>query len=702
MKLEVGKNCAHVETDCEFAVFVDGAAYFEDLQHAFEQAERTIYIASWVIDPKMWLRADAASGDRLPLQTFLRRLVAKKPQLEIYVLIWDLAEAYRFSTNPWVIFQKGWLPHRRIRLLYDNHYPFGGCQHQKFVVIDDEVAYCGGIDLAVGRWDRPTHRVDDPHRIDAYGNTHQPFHDVQARVGGETAAYLGMQFRVRWRRVSVRRAHSPTRRASPISLPPGEPALVAISRTDPVPKPPIREIAAISLDLIADAKDCIYIENQYLTSRVLGDALANRLREPDGPEVIIIGPRQPSGWIEEITVGILRWRVVDALRNADKHGRLRIYYPMASLAADVDIYVHAKVMIIDDRIVRVGSANVSRRSLMLDLEMDVIAITTSKFALELRDRLVSEHLGISSEDMAESIKTQGSLRAALDELAGQNDRTLVPLGKGPAMTDREFAQDGDVFFDPAEPFEMATLAETLVGRHAGKRIVEIAPAGYATISIICAVVVLWRLCLFDATPWIEGASAWIDSNTFLAVVITVGIGSGLLSIGASIFIVMLPAVIVFGMAPGIAVTWVAGLVGAAVSYAFGKLFGRNAGSKLFGVRVQDVRQRLFGRGIFSVLTLRALPISSFAAVGFAAGAGDVNFRTFMLGTALGVIPDLLFLAIVAFWVASFVRAPNVASFLAMVLSVIFAGAVIRAAMRAIERRENRKLRNVPGRLDSLK
>ena len=72
MKFQVGKNCAHFESDGDFAVFVDGAAYFDDLAVALEQAEHTIYVAGWAIDPRMWLRADKPMGERLPLQTFLR------------------------------------------------------------------------------------------------------------------------------------------------------------------------------------------------------------------------------------------------------------------------------------------------------------------------------------------------------------------------------------------------------------------------------------------------------------------------------------------------------------------------------------------------------------------------------------------------------------------------------------------------------
>ncbi len=703
MEFVEGKNCGHVDQSTDFAVFVDGAAYFEDLALAFSQAEHTIYIAGWAIDPRTWLRADAAGGDRLPLQTYLRRLVAARPQLQVYILIWDMARTYRFSTNPWSIFQKGWIPHPRVRLIYDDHYPSGGCQHQKFVVIDDCVAYCGGIDLTVGRWDTPEHVHEDPRRIDAYGLAHPPFHDVQARVINQSAAYLGRIFRIRWRRVSFRHPRSPQLGSFNLQLSPGMLAdEVAVSRTDPVAEPSITEVFEMAIDLIGSAQETLYIENQYLTSRELGSALAKRLMDPNGPEVIIVGPRQPAGWVEEATVGILRWRVVDMLRGADQYGRLRIYYPMSSVAQDIDTYVHAKVLIVDDRLVRIGSSNISRRSLSLDIEVDITAKLDPADVRALRARLLAEHLGVTAHEVETMHQQAGTLCAMLDELQGQSDRTLIPLGVGPAAGDRDFAQDGDVLFDPAEPWEFASLAEIFAGRQTHRAMVETAPAGFITISTVTAFLTMWRLFFFDLTTFATGIYTYAVGNPLPAAIMGVGITGLALSMGMSTFVMMLPLIVIFGPIPGLILTWIASMVAAGFSYFWGKKFGRNAGSKLFGVRVEEVRKRLFSRGFFSVVALRALPISSFATVGFAAGAAGIPTRPYGAGTAFGIIPNLMFLGVVAQALATFLRTPTLWTLLWTALSVVFVGAIIRSLIRAVERRENRKKRGVPNRYAKLK
>lgn len=707
MMFEVAKNCSHLERDAHFRVLVDGAAYFDELAQAFEQAEHTIFIAGWTIDPRVWLRPDAPPGQRLPLQAFLRRLVSAKPRLTVYLLIWDMSETYRLATNTWGYFQKGWLPHPRIRLVYDEHYPFGGALHQKYVVVDDTLAFCGGIDLTTGRWDTPEHLPRDPRRIDAYGIEHKPMHDLQVRLQGASAAYLSSLFRQRWLAISRRRSFSVLARQTPFDLPAPDTAThIALSRTDPSTHPPTREIRELFLDLIQAAQKFIYIENQYLTSRELGHALAERLQDPNGPEVIIIGPREPSGWVEEITVGILRWRVVDILRAADRHGRLRIMYAMASVKDDIDIYVHAKLMIVDDIFVRIGSSNVSRRSLTIDAEIDVTAHVSPEFARDLREKLHAEFLGIPLEHVQEFLRQNPSICALLDQFAGKQDRTLVPLGKGPSLPERAFAQDGDVLFDPAEPWGLASLAEVFVGRQAGRNILKNAPAGYITIALVCALISIWRLYLFDDLAFLHdqilAQRDFAQQHALGAALIYIALAGIGLSIGMSTFVVTLPAFGLFGPVGGATLAWSAEMIGAFLAYFWGQKFGRNTATKLLGVRVQEVRRRLFGRGFFSVLALQALPISSFATVGFAAGAGQVNRRAYIAGTAFGVIPNLTVLGIVAISVTEFIKTPNSATFLTMVLSIVFLGALTRALIAAVERRENLKQRGVPGPYSRLK
>src|SRR5207248_92909 len=107
-----------------------------------------------------------------------------------------------------------WQPHRRVHLRYDDTHPLAGSHHQKLVVIDDRLAFVGGLDFAARRWDTPGHRPDDPRRV-ANGKTYPPFHDVMIAVDGEAAAVLAGIARKRWRHATggeippVRRAGDP-------------------------------------------------------------------------------------------------------------------------------------------------------------------------------------------------------------------------------------------------------------------------------------------------------------------------------------------------------------------------------------------------------------------------------------------------------------------------------------------------------------
>ena len=170
-------------------------------------------------------------------------------------------------------------------------------------------------------------------------------------------------------------------------------------------QPAIRECEALFLDSIALAKQTIYIESQYFTNDKLAGALAARLREPEGPEVIVVSPKECHGWLEQTTMGAFRDGAFRQLIAADAHKRLRLVYPAASRSRDVPTFVHSKVMIVDDELVRIGSANCSHRSMGMDTECDLAVDAGGDPDVRagirrIRDRLLAEHLGLSVDAVA--------------------------------------------------------------------------------------------------------------------------------------------------------------------------------------------------------------------------------------------------------------------------------------------------------------
>lgn len=674
-----GTNCLGTFKGDGVDILIDAEAYFDALVEALECARHSIYIAGWALDPLVELTPDDASGKTRPLESFLRSILSRNQTLEIHILIWDFARAMTVGRRPWQFRRARWFPSRRIHFRFDNAYPLGGCHHQKFVVIDDQLAFCGGYDLTIGRWDTRHHLPEDSRRTDPQGIEHGPFHDAQVRLEGESARAIGELFRERWAHVCAEQLRVPKRTAR-VQARPGALALnqstIALARTTPVPEDDQHfEVEQLFLDMIRAADDLIYIENQYFTCTSVGEAIAERLADPSGPEVIVVGPRETANWIEEFTVGQLRWRVIERVREADTHGRLRFYYPMASKSADVATYVHIKLMIIDDTLIRIGSANLSSRSMRVDSELDVailLGVEERGRAHELLHDLVAEHFGLGAEEVSKLRAKHSSLRESLDELVSRGlDQTLVELEEGPDSADRWMAEEGDMLFDPREPLEVATLLDRLVGDGARTKLLSRLPFGFMTVVLTSIVLAGWRLAELDD----PGVLAWVYDHLIelgdspLGWLVILLLSALALGVGSAPFLVVLILVTAFGFLQGFLLSYLASLIGALFTFGLGRVLDRNLIMKLVGYRSEDVRRRLFQRGFFSVALLHLAPISRFPTVGVAAGSTDMRTRSYVLGSATGLLPFVLILALVASGVSTFLRTPGIGSGIAMFLGL---------------------------------
>jgi phospholipase D1/2 len=424
-------------------------------------ARETIFILGWDIQSTLGLVLGGASdGAPTRLDELLKWVIHRRPRLACHVLTWNYAELYALEREPLATWRWVWQMPRQVRFAFDDRHPIGGSHHQKIVVVDDVLAFCGGIDLTGHRWDTAAHRVDEPLRINATGSPYEPYHEVQAMVSGSVAASLGTLVRRRWQ--ALGETPPPVAPASLDGLWPDdlEPDLtdidVAIARTFPSSEtePAIRECERLFVDSIAAARQSIYIESQYFTNDALARALAMRLLEPEGPEIFVVIPKECHGWVEQQTMGALRDEALRTLIAADRWRRLRVVYPAASRARNVPTFIHSKVMIADDRFVRIGSANFSRRSMGVDSECDLAIDAGSNRAhraavQRIRDRLIGEHLGVSADSVANEIRQVGSLRALVDAHV-HSDRTLCRVEVGaPAEPPSEVLKAAA---DPDEPF----------------------------------------------------------------------------------------------------------------------------------------------------------------------------------------------------------------------------------------------------------
>lgn len=457
--LRPGSNCWRVEHADRFAFIVDAAEYFRVARKAMLAARRSIMLIAWDFDARISLERE--DGDEGPdeLGAFVLWLVERSPDLEIRLLRWDtgaLKTLLRGKTFATVL---RWKAHPRITLKLDGMHPLAGSHHQKVVAIDDCLAFCGGIDMTSGRWDTRDHKDDEPERCLPGGERYDPWHDATSAFDGDAARAMGDLARDRWHAATGEKLEPVTEPGTcwPEGLEPTfENIRLGISRTRPEMKDiaPIHEIEQVYIDLIGRAKHVVYAESQYFASRRIARAIAQRLAEKDGPEIVIVNPHSAEGWLEPIAMDSARARLVEALRRADRHGRFQIYHPQAG--SGTEIYVHAKVVIVDDCCLRVGSSNFNNRSLRLDTECDVVISADepgndhlSETVIAIRNELIAEHLGCGADEIARHLEKTRSLIATIEALRGPG-RTLVPYVLPELSEAEEWLADNEIL-DPEGP-----------------------------------------------------------------------------------------------------------------------------------------------------------------------------------------------------------------------------------------------------------
>ncbi|HYE00459.1 MAG TPA: phospholipase D-like domain-containing protein, partial [Alphaproteobacteria bacterium] len=428
--LRPGQNCWRADAAGRAAVMIDAAAYFTHLAEALQGARRSILIVGWDFDGEIRLRPDRADAESLPLGELLRGLVEAHPELEVRILVWSAALVYGPGASWPLLRGAAWREHPRIHLRLDREHPIYAAHHQKLVVIDDAVAFVGGIDLTVRRWDTCGHDAADARRVSYDGSTYGPVHDMQMAVDGAPARSLGEVARDRWRMATGETLAPPPPAEGdrwPAGLEPDfEDEAIAIARTYPGWKgnPAVREAAALTRDMLRSARRHIYIEAQYLTAGYVCRILEASLARSDGPEVLIVLTLSVDNLLEHLAMAGNGDRLIRRLRRADRFGRLRVCYPVVPGAdgKECAVGVHSKLVVVDDTLLRIGSSNLNNRSIGLDTECDaaIEAATpeTRRAIARLRDCLIAEHLGVAPAAFAAAMAETGSMLAAFDRLNG--------------------------------------------------------------------------------------------------------------------------------------------------------------------------------------------------------------------------------------------------------------------------------------------
>lgn len=460
--LSPGRNCWRIERAEKLTLLIDADAYFAAVKEAALQARHCVYLIGWDFDTRIRFEPEhqTLEGPN-KLGPFLRWIDKNRPDIEVYVLKWDLGIIHALGRGTTPLAVLNWVTSDRIHFRLDGAHPKAAAHHQKIVVVDDALAFCGGIDMTADRWDTRDHLDDDPRRKRPSGRSYGPWHDASTMVDGEVARALGDLARERWRRATGEALEPPSPRSPiwPNGIVPTFTGIdVAIARTQPEydGEEEVREIEAFLLDAIAGAKTAIYWESQYFASRRIVEAMAERLQERDGPEFVIINPESADGFLEAATMDTARARLLRLIDKADRHGRFRIFTPVTKNRQP--IYVHAKILIVDDRLLRVGSSNINNRSMGFDTECDLIveaapdredSVNLCATIITVRDDLLAEHLGTQAARVSEGVARERSLVRAIDSLL-TTTKSLVPYEPDePALIEEALAESE--LLDPERP-----------------------------------------------------------------------------------------------------------------------------------------------------------------------------------------------------------------------------------------------------------
>ena len=370
---------------CELEVLIDGASALPTIADALSRARSHVHIAGWHLEADFGLTRDT---DALRLRDLLGELAER---VDVRVLLWAGSPLPVFTPDRREV-RRGrerLISGTRIVCALDPRERPMHCHHEKLVIVDDEIAFVGGIDLTALGGDR----------YDSSDHPMRPgigWHDVAARVRGPAVQDVAEHFAFRWREVcgeALDRADA---------APPAGEHTLQIIRTVPekiydrAPRGDFRILESYRRAL-RSARRFVYLESQFLWSTQIVDVLAGKLRDPPCEDfrVVVLLPAKPNNG-RDATRGQL-----GVLAQADDGNRRFLAATVSSRTGALagPLYVHAKVGIVDDEWLTVGSANLNDHSLFNDTEMNVLCCDPD-LARATRLRLWSEHLELPQQQVA--------------------------------------------------------------------------------------------------------------------------------------------------------------------------------------------------------------------------------------------------------------------------------------------------------------
>ena len=423
----------------------------------------------------------------------------------------------------------------------------------------------------------------------------------------------------------------------------------------------MREVERLFLDSIDAAESAIYIENQFLTNTKVAERLAARLKARPALEAVIVAPQHHQSWLEARTMRNGRIRFMHTLIAAGVGDRVRMLYPEV-VAGDrvTDTMIHSKVMVVDDFLLRIGSANLNNRSMGTDTECDLVFAATGdeerSAIVRVRDRLLADHCGVPPEEVNAVVARTGSLIAAAETLS-RNGHALRPVEDGEADPP-EIATYIESVADPEQPIGAEYFYDAVFGNGHGRRgpLIKIAAAALLLLALTLA----WHytpLAELAEPDMVRRSLASFARNPWAPlVVILTFVAGGFVAFPVTVLIVATAAA--FGPWPGLAYAACGVLVSASLTYAIGARLGKETLRNVLGPRLNRIRRRIARQGIIAVATVRLVPLAPFTVVNLVAGASAIRPIDYLAGTALGMLPGLVVLSVLGHQIMRIITDPT--------------------------------------------
>lgn len=669
--IKQGHNCWRKERADHVSILVDYGNYYRDLRQSIIRAQKSIFLLGWDIDSRIELLR-GKDAEKNPHPTVFFDLICWKasenPDLQIYLNRWDYSMFFMRQREP--LWEHKWQQcgHPNIHVVMDDVLPLSACHHQKIAIIDDEIAYWGGMDIALGRWDFRQHHVKNKNRADPAQlpsfdekEAFDPYHDIQAVMSGPAARALAEWARVRWKAAAPK--ITPVPLAPPLesgALPATWPRIdppdftgidVAIARTMPAMsgQRQVEEIYHLLLEEIAQAENFIYIENQFLACADIAHALNKRLHEKPDLRVLAVSCHNPNGIMERLAMWGGRVKFRDIIEAGGVADRVALTYPLCrEEGREATVRIHSKLMIIDDRYLHIGSANINRRSMGMDTECDVLLCGEDDAArtkiASVRNDLIREHTGYEEDYIADVVNDGKHVAKLVDECPGS--RQHLRLINDEAYRDQPMADLAYKLADPRRPLISSRFTRLPRWKGAsswsGRQIGVVA----AMIALIAALSILWSftpLAEYNDPDKIEGLFEQVRNAPFALLWLTlIYVVGGLLFFPVTAL--STAVILIFGGVKGFIYATIGALASGLVGYGLGKLIGRRRLLSVFP-KAEKAMDKIKGSGVIGVTVIRMVPIAPFSVVNMAMGVIHVPIFAYLLGTALGLSPGKVMLAI---------------------------------------------------------